>query len=122
MKIHYLDLKSTTHQLWDRSEGGGSDGHLDGDKSYTCGFPRCRRRADRRQHVAIANDPTAPCAPLESRRRQARNLIRSYRHLIADDILGPSSASLNSNNEKESSQNANADQTAVRTGSRANNA
>jgi hypothetical protein len=57
-----------------------------------------------------------------SRRRQARNLIRSYRHLIADDILGPSSASLNSNNEKESSQNANADQTAVRTGSRADNA
>lgn len=30
-----------------------------------------------------------------SRRRQARNLIRSYRHLLADDILDrPSSASL----------------------------
>jgi hypothetical protein len=56
-----------------------------------------------------------------SRRRQARNFIGSYRHLLADDILDrPSSASIDF--KKESSQNANADQTAVRTGSRADNA
>lgn len=58
-----------------------------------------------------------------SRRRQARNLVRSYRHLLADDILDrPSGASLKFSNEEESSQNANADQRAVRTGSRADNA
>jgi hypothetical protein len=54
-----------------------------------------------------------------SRRRQARNLVRSYRHLLADDIWDrPPSTFLD--NKKESSQNANADQTADRTGSRVN--
>jgi len=55
-----------------------------------------------------------------SRRRQARNLVRSYRHLLAANR--PPSTFLDFNNEKESSQNANADQTAVRTNSRASRA
>jgi hypothetical protein len=55
-----------------------------------------------------------------SRRRQARNLIRSYRHLLADDILVlPASPFLDINNENESRQNANADQTTIRTDPRA---
>lgn len=58
-----------------------------------------------------------------SRRRQARNLVRSYRHLLADDVLIlPASPFLDINNEKESRQNANADQTTVRTNSRADHA
>jgi hypothetical protein len=55
-----------------------------------------------------------------SRRRQARNLVRSYRHLLADDILDrPRGPSHDFNNENESSQNANADQTVARTNARA---
>ena len=54
-----------------------------------------------------------------SRRRQARNLVRSYRHLLADDIPDRPRTFLDFNNEKESSQNANSDQTAVRTNARA---
>jgi hypothetical protein len=58
-----------------------------------------------------------------SRRRQARNLIRSYRHLLAADVLVlPASPFLDINNENESSQNANADQAAVRTNARADRA
>ena len=58
-----------------------------------------------------------------SRRRQARNLIRSYRHLLAaESLILPASPFLDINNEKENSQYANADQTAVRTGSRGDNA
>ena len=58
-----------------------------------------------------------------SRRRQARNLVRSYRHLLADDILDrPPGPLVDFNNENESSQNANADQTAVRTNARADRA
>jgi hypothetical protein len=57
----------------------------------------------------------------QSRRRQARNVIRRYRGLLAQDLWGqPASTFVNFNNERESSQNANADQTAVRTSSRAN--
>jgi hypothetical protein len=57
-----------------------------------------------------------------SRRRQARNLVRSYRHLLADDIWDrPPSAFLDFN-KNESSQNANANQTAVRTNSRVDRA
>ena len=55
-----------------------------------------------------------------SRRRQARNLIRRYRGLLADDSWGgPPSGFLDSNSKKESSQNAHRDQTPVHPGSRA---
>jgi hypothetical protein len=55
-----------------------------------------------------------------SRRRQARNLIRRYRGLLTDDSWGrPPSAFLDFNSKKESSQNANGDQTPVHMGSRA---
>ena len=58
-----------------------------------------------------------------SRRRQARNIIRRHRDLLAEDPwTQPASAFLNFDNENESSQNANADQTAVRTSSRAGRA
>jgi hypothetical protein len=56
----------------------------------------------------------------QSRRRQARSVIRRYRNLLAEDPWGqPVNTFVNFNNEKESSQNANANQTAVRTGFRA---
>ena len=56
-----------------------------------------------------------------SRRRQARSVIRRYRNLLAEDPWGqPASTLPNFNNEKESRQNANADQAAVRTSARAN--
>ena len=55
-----------------------------------------------------------------SRRRQARNLIRRYRGLLTDDSWSRSpSPFIDFNNKKESSQNANGDQTSVHTGSRA---
>ena len=57
-----------------------------------------------------------------SRRHQARNLVRSYRHLLADDIPDRPRTFLDFNNEKESSQNANSDQTTVRTNARAKRA
>jgi hypothetical protein len=58
-----------------------------------------------------------------SRRRQARNVMRSYRHLLADDILDrPPSTILDFNSENESIQNANADQASVRTDGRADHA
>jgi hypothetical protein len=58
-----------------------------------------------------------------SRRRQARNLVRRYRDLLVEDSWGqPPSSFMNFNNEKESNKNANADQTAIRTGSRADRA
>jgi hypothetical protein len=58
-----------------------------------------------------------------SRRRQARNVMRSYRHLLADDILDrPPSTILDFNNENESIQNAHADQASVRTNDRADGA
>jgi hypothetical protein len=58
-----------------------------------------------------------------SRRRQARNLIHSYRHLLAaESLILPASPFLDINNEKENSQYANADQTAVRTNSRTDRA
>ncbi|MGH6752530.1 MAG: hypothetical protein ACREDP_10205, partial [Bradyrhizobium sp.] len=47
-----------------------------------------------------------------SRRRQARNLIRSYRHLLADDSeVRLPNPFLDFDIKKESNQNANADQT-----------
>lgn len=58
-----------------------------------------------------------------SRRRQAQNLVRRYRDLLVEGSWGqPPSALLDFNNETESSQNANADQTTIRTGSQANRA
>ena len=58
-----------------------------------------------------------------SRRRQARNVMRSYRHLLAADILDrPPSTILDFNSENESIQNANADQASVRTNARADHA
>ena len=53
-----------------------------------------------------------------SRRRQARSLIRSYRHLLAADLLDhPPNTALNLNNN-ENIRNANADQAAIRTSHR----
>jgi hypothetical protein len=58
-----------------------------------------------------------------SRRRQARNLIRSYRHLLADDSLDRlPNPFLDIDNEKESNRNANSDQTAIRPNTRADHA
>jgi hypothetical protein len=55
-----------------------------------------------------------------SRRRQARNLIRRYRGLLADDSwVRPPSPFIDFNSKQESSQHANRDQTSGRTGSRA---
>lgn len=55
-----------------------------------------------------------------SRRQQARNVIRRHRDLLVEDPWSqPASTVLNFNNEMESNQNANADQTAVRTTPRA---
>ena len=54
--------------------------------------------------------------------RKARNLVRSYRHLLAGDIPDRPHTFLDFNNEKESSPNANSDQTAVRTNARAKRA
>jgi len=54
-----------------------------------------------------------------SRRRQARHLVRHYRHLITKDFqCRLAGAFLDFNNENESSRNANGDQTSVRTGYR----
>ena len=55
-----------------------------------------------------------------SRRRQARSVIRRYRDLLAEDSWGQPASTLLNFNEKESSHNANGDQTAVRPSSRAN--
>jgi hypothetical protein len=58
-----------------------------------------------------------------SRRRQAQNVIRRYRNLLVEDPWGqPANSFLDFNNKNESSQNANADQTAVRTSPRAGRA
>jgi hypothetical protein len=58
-----------------------------------------------------------------SRRRQAQNVIRRYRNLLVEDPWGqPANSFINFKNKNESSQNANADQTAVRTSSRAGRA
>jgi hypothetical protein len=58
-----------------------------------------------------------------SRRRQAQNVIRRYRNLLAEDPWGqPANAFPDFNSRNESSQNANAAQTAVRTSSRAGRA
>jgi hypothetical protein len=49
-----------------------------------------------------------------SRRREARHLVRHYRHLITKDCRGRlTSAFPDFNNENESSRNANGDQTFV---------
>jgi hypothetical protein len=57
-----------------------------------------------------------------SRRRQARSVIRRYRDLLAEDPWGqPASTFPDFHNEKESNENANADQTA-RTNPRADRA
>ena len=57
----------------------------------------------------------------QSRRRQARNIIRRYRDLLAEDPWEqPASTLINCNNEKDFSQNANADPTAIRPGAPAN--
>ena len=51
-----------------------------------------------------------------SRRRRTRHLVRHYRHLIAEDFRCQiANTFLDFNNEKESSRNANGDQTSVRT-------
>ena len=56
-----------------------------------------------------------------ARRRQARMIIRNHRHLLAHDVLIlPASPFLDINNE--STQNANADQTTIRTNARADRA
>ena len=55
----------------------------------------------------------------QSRRRQARNIIRRYRGLLADDSWSQSVSTARNFNTKEDSQNANADQAAVRTDARA---
>jgi hypothetical protein len=58
-----------------------------------------------------------------SRRRQAQNVIRRYRNLLVEDPWGqPANSFINFKNKNESSQNANADQTAVHTSSRAGRA
>ena len=58
-----------------------------------------------------------------SRRRQARNVMRSYRHLLAADILDrPPSTIIDFNNENESIQNADADRAPVRTDAQADHA
>jgi len=55
----------------------------------------------------------------QSRRRQARSVIRRYRDLLAEDPWGqPASAVPNFHNEKESNENAHANQ-AARTNPRA---
>jgi len=57
----------------------------------------------------------------QSRRRQARNVIRRYRDLLAEDPWGQTASTLiNCNKEKDINQNANADQAAVRPGGPAN--
>lgn len=51
-----------------------------------------------------------------SRRRQARQLVRRYRYLIAEEFLCQHAGGLpDFNNEKERNRNANGDQTSVRT-------
>ena len=51
-----------------------------------------------------------------SRRRQARQLVRRYRYLIAEESLcRQANGFANFNNEKESNRNANGDQTSVHT-------
>ena len=49
-----------------------------------------------------------------SRRRQARQLIRRYRHLLAEDLRGQPASTLDFNSEKEGRQNAKRNQAAVR--------
>src|SRR5438045_2671385 len=50
-----------------------------------------------------------------SRRRQAKELVRRYRHLIAEDFRCQiASAFPDFNNEKESNRNANEDEASVR--------
>ena len=55
----------------------------------------------------------------QSRRRQARNIIRRYRGLLADDSWSQSVSTARNFNTKEDSKNANADQATVRTDARA---
>ena len=51
-----------------------------------------------------------------SRRRQARQLVRRYRYLVAEESLcHHANRFLDFNNEKESNRNANGDQTSVDT-------
>ena len=53
-----------------------------------------------------------------SRRRQAQSLVRHYRHLLADPGSQAAGTFPDFINERESSQNANGDQAAVRTNHR----
>lgn len=49
-----------------------------------------------------------------SRRRQSRQLIRRYRHLLAEDLRGQPASTLDFNSEKEGRKDANRNQAALR--------